>query len=300
MRLLAHLSDLHFGRHDEAIADALLASLTETRPHLVVISGDLTQRARRHEFAAARKFLDQLRAIAPVLVVPGNHDVPLYNVFRRFLRPLTRYARYISADRLPRFADQEMVVLGLNTARARALKNGRVSRGQMDDIWAAFAHHRDTCWKILVTHHPLAAPVGGARRAEPVGRAAAALDAVATAGGHVLLSGHFPPATSGEAALPVAGRRSLMLVHAGTAISTRTREEENSFNLLHLDGESLVVTVFAWQAPAFVPMPPRAWRLERHRWVIDETGLPPPPAGEDRGGGTTEPERGFPQPGLPP
>jgi 3',5'-cyclic AMP phosphodiesterase CpdA len=278
VRLLAHLSDLHFGRHDEAIAEALLASLADTRPHLVVVSGDLTQRARRDEFAAARKFLDRLSAIAPVLVVPGNHDVPLYNVFRRFLRPLTRYARYISADRLPRFADQEMVVLGLNTARARALTNGRVSREQMDDIWAAFAHHRQTCWKILVTHHPLAAPVGGARRAEPVGRAAAALDAVAAAGGHVLLSGHFHHATSGEAALPVAGRRSLMLAHAGTAISTRTREEENSFNLLRLDGDRLVVTVFAWQSAAFVPLAPRAWRLEQHHWVADD--LPPPPAGE--------------------
>jgi 3',5'-cyclic AMP phosphodiesterase CpdA len=283
VRLLAHLSDLHFGRHDEAIAEALLAALAEARPHLVVVSGDLTQRARRHEFAAARRFLDRLGAIAPVLVVPGNHDVPLYNVFRRFLRPLTRYARYISADKLPRFADPEMAVLGLNTARARALKNGRVSREQMDEIRGAFAHHKDTCWKILVTHHPLAAPIGGARRAEPVGRAAAALDAVAAAGGHLLLSGHFHHATSGEAALPVAGRRSLMLVHAGTAISTRTREEENSFNLLRLDGDRLVVTVFAWQGSAFVSSMPRGWRLEQHRWMPDN--LPPPPAGEGRGGG---------------
>ena len=283
MRLLAHLSDLHFGRHDEAIAEALLASLAEARPHLVVVSGDLTQRARRHEFAAARRFLDRLGASAPVLVVPGNHDVPLYNVFRRFLRPLTRYARYISADPLPRFADAEMVVLGLNTARARAFKNGRVSREQMEEIRAAFAHHKETCWKLLVTHHPLAAPVGGARRAEPVGRAAAALDAVAAAGGHVLLSGHFHQATSGEAALPVAGRRSLMLVHAGTAISTRTREEENSFNLLRLDGTRLVVTVFGWQGSAFVPLAPRAWRLEQHRWVMDKN-LPPPPAGVGRSG----------------
>ena len=285
MRLLAHLSDLHFGRHDEAIAEALLAALAEARPHLVVVSGDLTQRARRHEFAAARRFLDRLGAVAPVLVVPGNHDVPLYNVFRRFLRPLTRYARYISADQLPRFADAEMVVLGLNTARARALKNGRVSREQMDDIWAAFARHKDTCWKILVTHHPLAAPIGGARRAEPVGRAAAALDAVAAAGGHLLLSGHFHHATSGEAALPVGGRRSLMLVHAGTAISTRTREEENSFNLLRLDGDRLVVTVSSWRAEGFVRLTPRGWRLEQSRWVTDSEHLPPPLAGEGRGGG---------------
>src|SRR6185437_1430701 len=89
MRLVAHISDLHFGRHDTAIVDALIAQFGEMRPHLVVLSGDLTQRARSAEFAQAKKFIDRIGA--PVVIVPGNHDIPLYNVMRRFFSPLEKY-----------------------------------------------------------------------------------------------------------------------------------------------------------------------------------------------------------------
>ena len=89
MRTLAHLSDLHFGRHDPTIASALLESLNVSRPHLVVISGDLTQRARRSQFLAARKFLDQIQA--PKLIVPGNHDIPLFNAVGRLLAPFSNF-----------------------------------------------------------------------------------------------------------------------------------------------------------------------------------------------------------------
>ncbi|MEJ7616545.1 MAG: metallophosphoesterase [Pyrinomonadaceae bacterium] len=99
MRTLIHLSDVHFGRVDYSLIDPLVKFVNELRPHVVVVSGDLTQRARAAQFKEARAFLDRLPK--PQVVVPGNHDVPLYNVFARFLKPLDNYRRYISDDLLP-------------------------------------------------------------------------------------------------------------------------------------------------------------------------------------------------------
>ena len=94
MRLIAHISDLHFGRHDPSMVDGLVHSLDQNRPDLVAVSGDLTQRARHTEFTAARHFLDRIGR--PIVVVPGNHDVPLYAVHRRFLQPYKKFNRHIA------------------------------------------------------------------------------------------------------------------------------------------------------------------------------------------------------------
>src|ERR1700722_10258980 len=116
MRTIAHISDLHFGSEDPRLAEGLLADLAEVRPALVAVSGDLTQRARRGQFAAARAVLSRIPF--PQLVVPGNHDIPFYDLGRRFLRPLNRFRRYITHDLNPTFADEEMLVVGINTARS--------------------------------------------------------------------------------------------------------------------------------------------------------------------------------------
>src|SRR6266850_3541000 len=101
MRTIIHLSDLHFGRVDRRIVAPLVAAIDELAPDLVAVSGDFTQRARTREFTEARAFLETLRF--PRLVVPGNHDVPLYNVARRFLSPLGRYRRFIAEDLQPTY-----------------------------------------------------------------------------------------------------------------------------------------------------------------------------------------------------
>src|SRR4051812_8508391 len=115
MRRIVHLSDLHFGRVDDRLPRALLDAVGAASPDLVVISGDMTQRARVEEFEAARAFLAELPQ--PQLVVPGNHDIPLYDVFRRTLRPLNRFRRYISSDIEPGYFDGEIAVAGISTAR---------------------------------------------------------------------------------------------------------------------------------------------------------------------------------------
>jgi predicted MPP superfamily phosphohydrolase len=124
MRTIVHLSDLHFGRVNPALIDPLITTVREVGPDLVAISGDLTQRARSYQFRQARAFLDALPK--PQIVVPGNHDVPLHNIFARFFEPLTKYKRYITDDLQPVYQDEEMVIVGVNTARSLVFKGGRV------------------------------------------------------------------------------------------------------------------------------------------------------------------------------
>ena len=116
MRTVVHLSDLHFGRIDRALVEPLRQAVVDAKPDLVAISGDFTQRARRAQFADARAFIDSLNT--RTLVVPGNHDIPLYDFAERLTAPLRRYRDYISADLEPEYIDEEMIVIGVNTARA--------------------------------------------------------------------------------------------------------------------------------------------------------------------------------------
>jgi 3',5'-cyclic AMP phosphodiesterase CpdA len=254
MRRIAHISDLHFGRHDPRKVDALVDSLHRGKSDLVVISGDLTQRARRTEFQEARHFIDRIRR--PVVVVPGNHDLPLYAVHQRFLQPLTKFNRLLAASNAADsyFDDSELAVLGLNTARRLIWKGGRVSLEQMRTIRRVFANKPDSVWKILVTHHPLAS-VEGEPMIELAGRAKIAVRAVAQAGVHLLLSGHHHRAVAGGAAPKLVLNGSVLVVHAGTAVSTRTRHAEgNSYNLIELSPARAAVTVMAWADPLFEPV----------------------------------------------
>jgi 3',5'-cyclic AMP phosphodiesterase CpdA len=271
VRLIAHISDLHFGHHDPALAEGLLASLDEARPDLVAVSGDLTQRARQHEFVAARTFLARIKALdLPVLVVPGNHDVPLYNLAKRFARSFDRFNRYIMADPLPFHQDAEIAVLGINTARALAIKNGRISKEQMVAIRRTFADVPETCLKVLVTHHPLVPPPGGEGVVlDPVGRWEPAMLAADEAGVSLLLAGHYHRAFNESALAYVAAKRSMLVVQAGTAISTRTRNEQNSYNRIRLEPDRVTVTVEAWSGEGFAAAAERIYRRTGHHWHAD-------------------------------
>src|SRR3954454_3224095 len=146
MRRIVHLSDVHFGRTDPAVVTAVLQAVRRLDPHLVAISGDLTQRARSWQFREARAFLDALPC--PQLVVPGNHDVPLYNVARRFLSPLGYYTRYITTDLQPVHTDPEMVVVGLNTTRSFTVKDGTIRPADLRHACQALSRAGEDLLKI--------------------------------------------------------------------------------------------------------------------------------------------------------
>jgi 3',5'-cyclic AMP phosphodiesterase CpdA len=264
VRTIAHLSDLHFGRHDETAAERLLADISEVQPDITVVTGDLTQRARHRQFAAARAFLERLPR--PVMVIPGNHDVPLYDIIERFLGRLARYRRYISAELQPFFTDDEIALLGLNTARSATFANGRISHRQAAAIKAVFSETPAGRLRILAIHHPLAAPLAVPNSA-PVGRAAMALEAIAEAGVRLVLSGHHHRALSGDpAGSDLLAKGSILFVHAGTAISTRLRGEPNSYNLLRVEPAAVTCTVRAFAGNSFLNAETAQYTLLGGRW----------------------------------
>ncbi|MCA1555769.1 MAG: metallophosphoesterase [Acidobacteria bacterium] len=246
MRTIVHLSDLHFGRIDPAIIAPLSTTVAELKPDVVVVSGDLTQRARSAQFKEAREFLDKLPQ--PQIIVPGNHDVPLHNVFARFFQPLDKYRRYITDDLEPFHADAEIALLGINTARSLTIKDGRVNEQQIARIRERLCPYGDKVTKFIVTHHPFDVPEGHERVADLVGRAQMAMEALAACGADVLLSGHLHISHTGHTAkrYKISGY-SALVVQAGTATSTRVRGEVNSFNVIRVERPYIEVKRLAWQ-----------------------------------------------------
>ena len=248
MRTIAHLSDLHFGRVDPELLDPLVAAVESASPDVVAISGDLTQRARRGQFIEAREFLKRLPG--PQIVVPGNHDVPLYDVARRFLAPLRRFRRYITDDPAPFHRDDEIAVVGLNTARSLTFKGGRINQDQVALVEERFRDVEPSVLRVVVTHHPFNLPEAGDED-DLVGRAVMAMRVFANCGVDLLLSGHLHTTHAGDTSTryEIAGYAALV-VQAGTASSTRARGESNSFNILRLAPFRVEVDVMRWQAEA--------------------------------------------------
>src|SRR3954470_8474968 len=251
MARLVHLSDLHFGAHDERLVEGVDWAVDQLKPDLVVISGDFTQRARTEQFRQACEFLDGLRDRGhEVLGVPGNHDVPLYEVLRRFLSPLARYRRYIDETLCPFVELPGVAVLGINTARSLTFKDGRISEDQVDFIRETFARTPSENARVLVTHHPLfAIPVGEAVE-RAVGRQELALDAIEEAGVDIVLAGHAHHAAVHSAADLVTRAGGALVIQAGTATSTRVREQHQSFNVIDVEDGKVMLTVECWRDTA--------------------------------------------------
>ena len=268
MRTLVHLSDLHFGRIDEATVEPLAQTVAALKPEVVVVSGDLTQRARSEQFKEAREFLDTLPS--PQIIVPGNHDVPLYNLFARFLQPLDKYRRYITEDLEPFYSDEEIAVLGINTARSLTIKDGRINVEQVEKIRGRLCPFRDEVTKIIVTHHPFDLPEGHQREEDLVGRAQLAMEALAACGADLLLSGHLHLGRTGHTAkrYQISGH-SALVVQAGTATSTRGRGEANSFNVIRIQHPHINVERHVWQPEGvrFNPSTTETFKHTADGWV---------------------------------
>jgi len=273
MRIIAHVSDLHFGRELPAVAAGLVADLQAAQPSLVVVSGDFTQRARRVEFAAARDFLARLPT--PQLLVPGNHDVPLFDVARRFLTPLARYHTYIHAETDPTYCDDELLVIGLNTARSFTWKNGRLSVAQIRALDGRLREGGDRI-KIVVTHHPFLPPPGEKTGIALVGRATRAVEVLGAGRVDLLLAGHLHHGYAGDIRTQYpTSRRAMVAVQAGTAISCRLRHGElNAYNLIRIDGGELTIEVREWNGVGFLPIRRTVYDRDTHGWH-SRTGVDP-------------------------
>jgi 3',5'-cyclic AMP phosphodiesterase CpdA len=275
MARLVHLSDLHFGAHDERLVEAVEAKADALKPDLIVISGDFTQRARTEQFKEACRFLERLREAGhEVIGVPGNHDVPLYDVLRRFFSPLTRYRRYIDETLCPFIELPGIAVLGINTARSLTFKDGRISKEQVEFIRETFARTDADVVRVLVTHHPLFAVPVGEEIERAVGRQKLALDAIEEAGVDILLAGHAHHASTHSANDLVTRAGGALVVQAGTATSTRVREQEQSFNTIDTAHRCVTVTVNTWNGGDFAPADAQRYELEEGRWKRHKAAEP--------------------------
>ncbi len=222
----------------------MLTLARELAPDLVVVSGDFTQRARRREYKAARSFLERLPE--PRLVVPGNHDIPLWDVIRRFVSPLGRYRRYITDELAPFYHDDEIAVLGINTARSFTRKYGRINTEQIARAREAFDSVEGEVVKVVVTHHPFDLPSGSHSRL--VGRSAMAMRGLAAAGVDLILSGHLHLQHTGLTTkrYQIEGY-SALVAQTGTTISTRGRGEANSFNCIRIKPAAIEIEPYLWE-----------------------------------------------------
>jgi 3',5'-cyclic AMP phosphodiesterase CpdA len=245
MRSIVHLSDIHFGRVNAHVIPALIEAVARNKPDVIAVSGDLTQRARSHQFREARAFLDQLPK--PQIVVPGNHDVPLHNVLSRFLQPLRKYRRYITDDLRPFYQGDEIAVLGVNTARSLTIKGGRINEEQVAWICDRFSAAGPEIVKVIVTHHPFDLPEGH-DESQLVGRARMAMAQLARCGADLFLAGHLHVSHTTHTATRYRIKgHSALVVQAGTAASNRGRGEENSFNVVRISRPHIAVERFEWQ-----------------------------------------------------
>ncbi|SLN39230.1 phosphodiesterase YaeI [Roseivivax jejudonensis] len=231
---IVHLSDLHFGRDRPELAGPLIETVNAAGADLVVISGDLTQRARTAQFRAARAFIDKLSP--PVLCVPGNHDTPLDNLAVRMLRPWGRFRRHIARDLEPFHEGERYVVCGLNTADPKAWQRGRLR-------WYGLARAGERLRAarasgllgVVAMHHPPETLPDSGKRG--MRGAATGLRALSAEGADVVLCGHLHV----WRATPVQAAAGLLLVQAGTGLSSRVRGEPNDFNILTLEPRRVIV-----------------------------------------------------------
>ena len=232
MSILLQISDTHFGTEQPHVVEALLQLAHDVKPAVVVVSGDITQRARRAQFEAAREFVSRIASPAMV-AIPGNHDIPLFNVFARLFYPYAGFARTFGEDLNPHWQSQDLLVIGVNTTRPSRHKDGEVSRQQIEAVAQRLAAASNGQLRIVVTHQP----VHVVRESEIHNRLhghEAAIRAWSAAGADIIMGGHIHlpfivPLHDQYPRLP----RRCWGVQAGTAVSSRVRRNHpNSVNVI--------------------------------------------------------------------
>ena len=259
---ILHISDLHFGPpFVPAVAEALLCTIPALEPDAIVVSGDLTQRAKRSQFEQARHFFDRLPKL-PLLVIPGNHDVALWRVFERIFRPHALYCEIICPDLNPVLHVGNVVLVGLDsTSPRRSISNGRIDQHQLEHSARAFAGIPEDKVRIIVAHHHFAPghdriydiSMPGSKRA---------IDSFVDQRVEMILGGHLHRSYIGNSLDFFPGHhreRGVIIVQCGTTTSSRGKgreRDENTFNLIEAGPRTLTVTHYLYyeHAGKFAPL----------------------------------------------
>lgn len=256
MRTVVHCSDLHFGKTDPGVVERLKAKIIEVKPDVVIVSGDLTQRARVHEFAQARAFLMQLGV--PQVVIPGNHDVALYNIFSRLFTPFKHYRNWVHEHTHANFQDAEISIAAINTAHSWTIDAGRLRSEELRRVGEQWANLNPNTLRILVSHHPL--DLDSLKRKFAWGKDShVAAHRAWLCKPDLLCSGHL----HGTSAYIQKG---CVQIAAGTATSTRLREEANSFNIICTGPKEVSVKTFVWNGSKFEIQPEKIFEKSEQGW----------------------------------
>lgn len=280
MGVLLHMSDTHFGTERPQVVEALVALAAQQRPDVVVLSGDITQRARPAQFHSAKVFVDRLGV--PVLAIPGNHDIALFDLWVRMTRPYARFAKVFGADLEPVATSPDWLIVGVNTTRAWRHSHGEVSAAQIARVAGLLGAAKPEQLRVVVVHQPLAVPKGGDVSNLLRGHAHATR-AWAKAGADLVLGGHIHlPFTLSMRGLV----RRLWVVQAGTAVSTRTRlGVPNSVNVLRWGDTAVAHEAKARGSSIAKTCLIEQWDFSEHQQAFERKGVT-----------TVQPER-FTRPG---
>jgi 3',5'-cyclic AMP phosphodiesterase CpdA len=242
---LLHISDTHFGTEQAPVVEALVRLSHDLAPDLLVLSGDITQRARPEQFAAARRFVDRLGV--PWMAIPGNHDIPLFNGVARLLFPYARFQGVFGDALEPTHDSADLLVLCVKTTRRLRHVEGQVSSAQIERVAARLRSARPEQLRVVVVHQPLHVE-GEAEKKHLLRGCETALQQWAAAGADVALGGHIHLPYVRELTPAGAGGARIVVAQAGTAVSSRVRRDvPNSVNVIREDaGDKAGFTIERW------------------------------------------------------
>lgn len=232
---IMHLSDLHFGRIDQSVLSNLKNFLEKNKDliDLYIVTGDLTQRARSHEFLAAREFLKILEK--PLFLVPGNHDIPLYNLYQRLFSPYKKFLKFFQPHSQNFYEDEQVAVFGLWSTNSLTVSKGKIKDRDLEAMKSKFQHIPDNKIRIIASHHPIFSET------EPMSRKIH--EQILNLKPHLVLSGHEHSAqvrhVSQDSLLPIC-------ISSGTSTSTRLRTQSNGFNMITVDEGKLSVDLYQY------------------------------------------------------
>lgn len=261
MSTFVHISDLHFGREQPAVIDGWFRVMAEIKPDLVIISGDLTQRATDEEYTATKQFLNKLSW--PYFVIPGNHDMSATHLPERFFKPWGKWQEYIEPITEPVLIAERFTVVGVNTARVAGFyfnwSRGQISSKQITAVQHHFQGTATTNLKLVVAHHPFWLPTHSEYR-YVVGRRDTAIKAFHYVGVDLILSGHVH--------LPYTQiLQGVLIVHAGTSFSNRLSQgQPNSFNVIRGDHTQLTIGFMDWEGRQFQLTEQREFQHKNGVW----------------------------------
>ncbi len=234
---IVHLSDMHFGRIHGPAFDGLRTYISTHRHdiHLIIITGDLTQRAKEKEFLLAREFLETLQM--PVFIIPGNHDIPLYHLGLRFFHPYKRFCQFLEPWSSTCYEDDKVIVCGLWTTNKFTVKKELIHGHEIENIEKRMLAARGKL-RVIASHHPLT-PDHLSKK----------LQRLLKLEPHLLLWGHEHQSK----VTTFSDFPNTVAVAGGTCVSSRIRTEQNSFNEIFLDKTQVSVRTLHFNDEQFIP-----------------------------------------------